>query len=82
MSAKSALIEGTAIVSALAASAGAATGAVLSASGDVKGAPGVSRSLSRLGKVFGGGMITGVAVIAGTATLLGIAVYQSLRQLK
>ena len=78
---KYALIEGTAIIAAVAASAGAAAGAVQTATGHTAGAPGISRALSRLGRTVGGGMLTGVAVVAGGSALLGLAVYQGIRQL-
>lgn len=81
ISSKQALIEGTALVAALAASAGAAAGAVQATSGNVNGAPGISHSLSRLGHLVGGGMLSGVAVVAGGAALIGLTVYQGVRQL-
>ena len=79
--AKQALIESAALLTAVAVSAGAAAGAVSVARGDVSGAPGISRALARLGGLFGGSMLTGVAVASAGATLVGLAVYQSIRQL-
>lgn len=81
MSGRYALIESTAILSAVAASAGAAAGAVLATTGDVNGAPGISKALSRLGRFAGGGMVRGIAVTAGAAALVGLAVYEGVRQL-
>ena len=79
--AKQALIESAALLTAVAVSAGAAAGAVSAARGDVTGAPGISKALARLGGAFGGSMLTGVAVASAGATLVGLAVYQSIRQL-
>ena len=79
--AKQALIEGAALLTAVAISAGAAAGTVSVARGDVAGAPGISKALSRLGGTLGGGMLTGVAVASAGATLIGLAVYQSIRQI-
>lgn len=79
--AKQALIEGAAILTAVAASAGVAAGAVSAARGQVTGAPGISKALSRLGGTVGGSMMTGVAVASAGATLIGLAVYRSIRRL-
>lgn len=82
MQQKAVLVESTAILAALAASAGTAAGAVLAASGDAVGAPGISKALARMGRPAGGGMISGIAVAGAAAALVGLAVYQSVRQLR
>lgn len=82
MHTKTVLVESTALLAAVAASAGAAAGAVLAASGDAVGAPGVSHALARLGRPTGGGMISGIAVAGAAAALVGLAVFQSIRQFR
>lgn len=73
-------IEGTAVLLAAAAAAGAAAGTVAAARGSTAGAPGISRALSRLGRPAGGGMLTGVAVAAGSAALVSLLVYHGIRR--
>jgi hypothetical protein len=80
--AKYALIEGTAVVAATAAAAGVAAGTVAAARGDSTGAPGISRALSRLGRLAGGGMLAGVAVAGSSAALASLVVYQGIRLLE
>lgn len=72
------LVEGVAITTAVASTAGTAAGITLWARGDVRGAPGVSRALSRLGKLMNGGMIEGVALAAGAGALVGLTVYRGI----
>jgi hypothetical protein len=79
---KHTLIEGLAVTAAVAGTAGTAAGLALWARGDMRGAPGVSRALSRLGKLANGGMIEGIALAAGTGALVGITLYRGVQQLK
>lgn len=76
MSAKHTAVESIAIITATGAAASTAVGITAVARGETRGAPGVSKSLSRLGKSFGGGMLTGVAVAAGAGALVGLATYR------
>ena len=78
---KRALIEGLAVTAAIAGTAGTAAGITLWARGDVRGAPGVSRALSRMGKLTNGGMIEGVALAAGTGAVVGLTLYRGIRAL-
>lgn len=71
-------VESIAIISATGAAASTAAGVTALARGGTRGAPGVSKSLSKLGRSFGGGMLTGVAVAAGTGALVGLALYQGI----
>lgn len=75
------LIQTVAVLASVATAAGVAAGTVAAGRGETRGAPGVSRSLSRLGRPVGGGMITGVAVSAGSAALVGLAVYAGISSL-
>lgn len=81
MDSKHALMEGASLITAVAIAAGAAAGAVSAASGSTSGAPGITKGLSRLGKAFGGGMVTGLAVVGGAAAILSLAAYRSLKLL-
>ncbi len=81
MNTKDALLEGSALVAAVAVAAGAAAGTLALARGETTGAPGVSKGLARLGRAVGGSMLTGVALIGGCSALIGIAVFEGLRQL-
>lgn len=76
------LIESATTATAIAATAGTAAGLTLVARGDMRGAPGVSRALSRLGKLVGGGMITGVALAAGSGAVVGLSLYRTLQRLQ
>lgn len=76
MSAKHNAIESIAIIAATGTAASTAVGITALARGQTRGAPGVSKSLSKLGKSFGGGMLTGVAVAAGTGALAGLTLYR------
>lgn len=76
---KRTFVEGVAVTAAIAGTAGTAAGLTLWARGDMRGAPGVSRALSRLGKMTGGGMIEGVALAAGTGAVIGLALYRGVR---
>lgn len=82
MVSKNAIIEGTALITAISAAAGAAAGTVALASGDTTGAPGMTKALARVGRAFGGSMLTGVAVIGASAALISLAVFQGLRMLE
>lgn len=72
-------IESAAIVAAAATAATTAAGVTALARGDSRGAPGVSKALSRLGRSVGGGMLTGVAVAAGTGAFVGLALYRGIQ---
>lgn len=76
------LIDSLVAASAVAAAAGTAAGVTLLARGDMRGAPGVSRALSRMGKTVGGSMITGVALAAGSGAIVGLTLYRSLDRLR
>lgn len=78
---KRALVEGVAVAAAVVGTAGTAAGLTLWARGDVRGAPGMSRALSRLGKLTSGGMIGGLALAAGTGALVGITLYRGVQSL-
>lgn len=78
MSTKHTVVESIAIIAATGAAASTAAGTVAVARGKTRGAPGVSKSLSKLGKPFGGGMLAGVAVAAGTGALVGLTLYRGL----
>lgn len=75
------IVESVALTAAVAGTAGTAVGLTLWARGDTRGAPGMSRALSRLGKMAGGGMIEGVALAAGTGAVVGLALYHGVRAL-
>lgn len=79
MTNKGTAVESVAIVAATGTAAFTAAGVTALARGDSRGAPGVSRALSRLGKPVGGGMLTGVAVAAGTGALAGLALYRGIQ---
>ncbi len=81
MDTRAALLEGTAIVTAVAAAAGASAGIVSLARGETTGAPGISKALARIGRSVGGSMLTGVAVVGAFAAIVGIAVSEGLRQI-
>lgn len=72
-------LESAAMVGAVAAGAGCAAGIVRLASGGTAGAPGISHAFSRLGRLVGGRMTTGVAVAGAGAALAGIAAYKSIK---
>ena len=78
---KRTLVEGVAVTAAVVGTAGTAAGLTLWARGDMRGAPGVSRALSRIGKVANGGMIEGIALAAGAGALVGITLYRGLQRL-
>lgn len=71
-------IDGIAVLTATGAAASTAAGVVAIAQGNTRGAPGVTKSLSKLGKSVGGGMLTGVAVAAGTGALVGLSLYRGI----
>lgn len=79
MTNQGAAIESTAIFVAAGTAATTAAGVTALARGDSRGAPGVSKALSRLGKSVGGGMLTGVAVAAGTGAVVGLALYRGIQ---
>ena len=74
------LIDSLATATAVAAAAGTAAGITLLARGDVRGAPGMSRALSRMGKMVGGGMVSGVALAAGSGAIVGLSIYRGLNR--
>lgn len=78
MSTKGTAIESAAILAATGAAASTAAGITAIARGQTRGAPGVTKSLSTLGKSVGGGMLTGVAVAAGTGALVGLTLYRGI----
>ena len=80
MSGKDTVIESVAIIAATGTAASTAVGVTALARGESRGAPGMSKALSRLGQsVGGGGMLTGVAVAAGTGALAGLVLYQGIQ---
>jgi hypothetical protein len=74
-------IESIAILAASGAAASTAAGIAVLARGQTRGAPGVTKSLSTLGKSVGGGMLTGVAVAAGSGALVGLSLYRGISAL-
>ena len=81
MSASRTAVESLALVSAVGAAASTAAGVAALARGQTRGAPGVTKSLSTLGKSVGGGMLTGVAVAAGSGALVGLTLYRGIHSL-
>jgi hypothetical protein len=81
MSSKRTAVESIAILAATGAAAATATGITALARGQTRGAPGVTKSLSTLGKSVGGGMLTGVAVAAGSGALVGLTLYRGVHSL-
>ena len=79
MSSKGTAIESVAIIAATGTAASTAVGVTALARGESRGAPGVSKALSRLGQSVGGGMLTGVAVATGTGALAGLVLYQGIQ---
>ncbi len=79
MSSKEAAVESVAILAAAGTAASTAAGITALARGDSRGAPGMSKALSRLGKSVGGSMLTGVAVAAGTGAIAGLALYRGIQ---
>lgn len=81
MSTKETAIESIGILTATGAAASTAAGVTALARGQTRGAPGVTKSLSSLGKSVGGGMLTGVAVAAGCGALVGLSLYRGINSL-
>lgn len=81
MTQKDAVIEASAFVASVAAAAGTAAGLVALARGEAPGASGISKALSRLGHGVGGGMLSGVALLGAASALVGLGLYQGLRQI-
>jgi len=75
-------IESVAVVCSVGAAGATAAGVTALARGSTRGAPGVTKSLSRLGRAVGGGMLMGVAVAAGTGALVGLGVYRGLTSMR
>ena len=75
---RNALIESAALVVAVAAGAGVATGGIVLARGETRGAPGITKGFARIGRLVGGSLMTGVAITGAGAALTGLAVYSSL----
>lgn len=71
-------IDGFAVITATGAAASTAAGVVALARGNTRGAPGMTKALSKLGKSVGGGMLTGVAVAAGTGAFVGLTLYRGI----
>ena len=61
--------------------ASTATGIVALARGDTKGAPGITRALSRLGKSVGGSMLTGIALASAGGAATALVLYAALQRL-
>lgn len=76
------VIAGSAFIAGVSAGVGVGVGLVATARGEVGGAPGISKALSRIGKHAGGGMLAGVGVVAGAAALTSLIVYQGLTQIE
>ena len=72
------LVEGLAATAALAAATGTAVSITHLARGNIRGAPGMSHALARIGKVAGGGMTTGIALAAGSGALVGLSLYRGI----
>ncbi len=81
MSTKDTAIESIVLLASTGAAASTATGIAAIARGQTRGAPGITKSLSTLGKSVGGGMLTGVAVAAGSGALVGLTLYRGLQAL-
>jgi hypothetical protein len=81
MSSKRTAIESLALLSAVGAAATTAAGLTAIARGQTRGAPGVTKSLSTLGKTVRGGMLTGVAVAAGSGALVGLTLYRGIHSM-
>lgn len=81
MPTKETAVESIAILAATGAAASTAAGITALARGSNRGAPGVTKSLSTLGKSVGGGMLTGVAVAAGSGALVGLSLYRGINAL-
>ena len=79
MSGKDTAIKSVAIIATTGTAASTAVGVTALARGESRGAPGMSKALSRLGRSVGGGMLTGVAVAAGTCALAGLVLYQGIQ---
>lgn len=75
------LVESIALTAAVAGTAGTTVGLTMMARGDTRGAPGVTRALSRLGKTTGGGMVEGLALAAGTGAVVGLVLYRGVHAL-
>lgn len=73
--------ESIALLTAVGAAATTAAGITALARGQTRGAPGISKSLSTLGKSVGGGMLSGVALASGSGALVGITLYRGIRSL-
>lgn len=71
-------VDGFAVITATGAAASTAAGVVALARGNTRGAPGMTKALSKLGKSVGGGMLTGVALAAGTGALVGLTLYRGI----
>jgi len=76
------LIESTAVVAAVAAASGVTVGIVKAAAGSTRGAPGITKGLSTLGRYVGGGMLHGLAIVGGSAAIVSLTVYRSLTLLE
>lgn len=79
MSTRRTALDTVAVLSAVGAAAATAAGVTALARGQTRGAPGVTKALSTLGRSVGGGMLTGVAVAAGSGALVGLSLYRGVR---
>lgn len=75
------VIAGSALCVGVAAGSAVGIGLVETARGSVGGAPGISRALSRIGRLVGGGMLAGIGVVAASASLSGLIVYTGLTEM-
>ena len=81
MNEKETAVESLAILFAAGTAATTAAGITALARGQTRGAPGITKSLSTLGKFVGGGMLTGVAAAAGSGALVGLGLYRGVTAL-
>ncbi len=76
------VVAGSAFVAGVAVGSAVGIGIVALARGEIGGAPGISRALSRIGRLVGGGMLAGVGTISAAAALSGLIVYAGLTELE
>lgn len=74
------IVQAAACAAAVAAGAGVGVGIVNAMRGEIGGAPGITRSLSRIGHLVGGGMVAGIAAVSAAAALAGLIVYEGLTE--
>lgn len=76
------VLAGSAFVTGVAVGSAVGVGLVAASRGAIGGAPGISRALSRIGRLVGGGMLAGIGVVAASATFTGLIVYEGLTELE